>query len=263
MIEPRIMGTMTLKKSWRSVAPSRRAASMISVETPLMAADSTTIAKPVWSQIMITISAKMLSGFDVEPGDGLSAETGHDRVQQADLRLPGGCHAYTKLQMTDAPMSEMASGRKMNVLASASRRTRSNSPAMTRPRNTLPAGRHDQPDDVVAQDLDEIRRRHDRVVGEREVAVVVEEAAEEGRHGRVQQVCREQHEGRADKDPRQDAVAPSGSQQADEPADAEEQQPDAADADAERDRGKEELGKQLVALPLRSSVAPEPLPSGS
>ena len=63
MIEPRIMGTITRKKSWRSVAPSSRAASMISVETPLMAAESTTIAKPVWSQIMITISAKMLSGF--------------------------------------------------------------------------------------------------------------------------------------------------------------------------------------------------------
>ena len=41
-------------------------------------------------------------------------------------------------QITDAPISEIASGRKMNVLASDSRRTRSNRPAMTRPRKTLP-----------------------------------------------------------------------------------------------------------------------------
>ena len=70
MIEPRIIGTITRKKSWRSVAPSRRAASMISVETPLMAAESTTIAKPVCSQIMITISAKMLIGLVVNHGIG-------------------------------------------------------------------------------------------------------------------------------------------------------------------------------------------------
>ena len=62
MIEPRIMGTMTPKNSCRSEAPSSRAASITSVDTPLMAADSTTIAKPVCSQIRITISANTLIG---------------------------------------------------------------------------------------------------------------------------------------------------------------------------------------------------------
>ena len=149
MIEPLIIGTITLKKSWRSVAPSSRAASMISVDTPLMAADRTTIAKPVWSQIMITISAKMLIGLRRQPRDRLPAEADDDRVEQADLRLAAGCQAYTKFQMTDAPMSEMASGRKMNVLASASRRTRSNRPAMTQAQEHAAAGGDDQPDELL------------------------------------------------------------------------------------------------------------------
>ena len=62
MIEPRIIGTITLKNSWRSLAPSSLAASMISVDTPLIAAENTTMAKPVWSQIRITISAGRLMG---------------------------------------------------------------------------------------------------------------------------------------------------------------------------------------------------------
>ncbi len=45
------------------MAPSSRAASMTSADTPLMAAESTTMAKPVWSQIRMTISAKMLMGL--------------------------------------------------------------------------------------------------------------------------------------------------------------------------------------------------------
>ena len=57
--------------------------------------------------------------------------------------------------MTDAPTSEMASGRKTKVLASDSRRMRSKSPAKMSPSTTLPAGPDQQPDDVVAQDLDE------------------------------------------------------------------------------------------------------------
>ena len=45
-IEPRISGMITPKKIWRSLAPSRRAASRTSTETPLIAADRTTIAPP-------------------------------------------------------------------------------------------------------------------------------------------------------------------------------------------------------------------------
>ena len=70
MIDPRISGTITPKKIWRSLAPSRRAASRTSTDTPLIAADSTTMAKPVWSQIMIRISAGMLIGKVVDHGMG-------------------------------------------------------------------------------------------------------------------------------------------------------------------------------------------------
>ena len=52
-----MMGTITLKKIWRSEAPSSREASMTSIDTPLMAAERTTIAKPVWSQMKIRMSA--------------------------------------------------------------------------------------------------------------------------------------------------------------------------------------------------------------
>jgi hypothetical protein len=57
MMVPRIMGTTTLKKVWRSFAPSSRAASRTSTGTPLMAAERTTIAKPVCSQMKMVISA--------------------------------------------------------------------------------------------------------------------------------------------------------------------------------------------------------------
>ena len=56
------------------------------------------------------------------------------------------------------------------VLASDSRRTRSNSPAKMRPKHHAAAGADDQPDDVVAQDLGELGLGHDREVRERELA---------------------------------------------------------------------------------------------
>ena len=65
------MGTMILKNSWRSVAPSSRAASVISAGTPLMAADRTTIAKPVWSQMRMTISSERVDGRGLDPGHRL------------------------------------------------------------------------------------------------------------------------------------------------------------------------------------------------
>ena len=60
MIEPLMIGTMTWKKICRSLAPSSRAASSTSIETPLIAADRMTIAKPVWSQMKMTISRSVL-----------------------------------------------------------------------------------------------------------------------------------------------------------------------------------------------------------
>ena len=96
------------------------------------------MAKPVCSHTMITISASVLTGGRLQPGERLAAEAGDDGVEDADLRLPGGRQAYTKRQMTLAPTNEIASGRKMKVLASASRLTRSTSAANARPMTTLP-----------------------------------------------------------------------------------------------------------------------------
>src|SRR6185295_12105722 len=92
MIDPRIIGTMIPVKTWRSLAPSRRAASRSSPGTPLIAADRTTIANPVWSQTRIRISQKMLMGLagglpgvHEAPDDRRADE--RDRQRQEDDRL--------------------------------------------------------------------------------------------------------------------------------------------------------------------------------
>ncbi len=54
---------------WNPVAPSSDAASSTSTGIALIAADSTTIAKPVCTQIMMTISRNVFSG-------GLSSQFG-------------------------------------------------------------------------------------------------------------------------------------------------------------------------------------------
>ena len=60
--EERIPGTVTFEKRCHAFVPSSCAASICSVGMPLIAALSTTIANPVWIQIMTTISRKVLSG---------------------------------------------------------------------------------------------------------------------------------------------------------------------------------------------------------
>src|SRR4051794_11983826 len=58
-----MLGTMMRRNTWNSDAPSMRAASMISSGIALIAADNTTMAKPVWIQTMITISSRLFHGF--------------------------------------------------------------------------------------------------------------------------------------------------------------------------------------------------------
>jgi len=59
---PRIIGMVTLLKSFQPTAPSSSAASTTSIEIALMAADRTTMANPTWIQIMMTIRKKLLRG---------------------------------------------------------------------------------------------------------------------------------------------------------------------------------------------------------
>ena len=92
-IVPRIIGTITLRNSWRSVAPSSLAASMISADTPLMAAENTTMAKPVWSQIRITISQKMLIGLLVSHGIGSPPKAVQTAFRSPNCGWPAGCQA--------------------------------------------------------------------------------------------------------------------------------------------------------------------------
>ena len=94
------------------------------------------------------------------------------------------------------------------VLASDSRRTRSKSPAKMSPSATLPAGPDDQPDEVVAQDRGELGLGQHREVGERELALLVLQAAQDRSRRGVDQEDRQQRQGGADEDPRQDPVAP-------------------------------------------------------
>ena len=77
------------------------------------------------------------------PGHGLLSQARPDGVQEAvSAAWPSGFQAYTKRQMTDAPTSEMASGRKTKVLATDSYLTRSNEgrdeQAEARPRRRPP-----------------------------------------------------------------------------------------------------------------------------
>ena len=66
----------------------RRAASMMSSGIALIAAESTTMAKPVCTQTRITISRKLFSGWLSSQFGGLFQPSSmHDLAEQADLRL--------------------------------------------------------------------------------------------------------------------------------------------------------------------------------
>ena len=95
------------------------------------------MANPVWSQTRIMISAKTLIGLVVNQGMGSPPSATTMAFRSPICGEPAGCQAYMKPQMTEAPTSEIASGRNTKVLASASRLTRSNSPAIRRPSSTL------------------------------------------------------------------------------------------------------------------------------
>ena len=55
-----ICGTTTRKNACRSLAPSIRAASSVSVGTPLTAAESSTMENPTCAQIRMTMRKKLL-----------------------------------------------------------------------------------------------------------------------------------------------------------------------------------------------------------
>ena len=58
----RMPGTVTFTNCSQALVPSSSAASICSVGTPLMAADSTTMANPVCTQMRITMRNRVLNG---------------------------------------------------------------------------------------------------------------------------------------------------------------------------------------------------------
>ncbi len=82
----KMLGTMIRRNTCHSDAPSMRAASMISSGIDLIAAESTTMANPVWIQTMITIRRRLFHGLSDSHGDRFLAEADHDRVEQPDVR---------------------------------------------------------------------------------------------------------------------------------------------------------------------------------
>ena len=62
MSDGRIDGIVTFQKRCQALVPSSCAASTCSIGTPLIDAESTTIAKPVCTQISTTMSRKLLRG---------------------------------------------------------------------------------------------------------------------------------------------------------------------------------------------------------
>src|SRR5450432_279651 len=114
---------------------------MTSSGTALMAADSTTIAKPVSIQIMITISRKLFSGW-------VSSQFGgcfHPKKITTWLSRPScGCDdsrwSQTNFQQKLPPTNDTAIGMKINDLTSACRFIRSTTIAIVKPMRVANTG---------------------------------------------------------------------------------------------------------------------------
>ena len=103
-----------------------RAASTISSGIDLMAGDSTTMAKPVCIQIMITISKRLFHGLRGQPRDRVLHQAELDPVEEADVAEAFGPEVVDQPPGHRGPTNEMAMGRKISDLAIASpRRSRS------------------------------------------------------------------------------------------------------------------------------------------
>ena len=113
-----------------------------------------------------------------------------------------------KRQMTDAPMNEIASGRKMKVLASDSRLTRSTRPAISRPSRTLPPVPTMSQMMLLRMIADELRLKQLLVVRQRIAVRLHGEAGDDRPDRRIDEVDDEQGDRRDDEDPGQDPALP-------------------------------------------------------
>ena len=87
-----ICGRVIRQKTCTSLAPSTRAASSSSDGTPLMAAHSTTMAKPAWIQIMMIMMKKLFHGAIVPSGD-VPRRKSMGPPGHSTLRSPSACPA--------------------------------------------------------------------------------------------------------------------------------------------------------------------------
>ena len=86
MIVGQMLGTRIRRNTCHSEAPSMRAASTISSGIDLIAAESTTIANPVWIHTMITIRKRLFQGCRPSQDDRFLTEPLHDAIQEPDVR---------------------------------------------------------------------------------------------------------------------------------------------------------------------------------
>jgi hypothetical protein len=80
---PRIIGTVTFENSFQPEAPSSMAASVTSIGIALIAAERTTIAKPTWIQIMMTMSRKLLRAARAASSPGSMPSQAHDLAESS------------------------------------------------------------------------------------------------------------------------------------------------------------------------------------
>ena len=131
-----IIGMVILRKISHSLAPSTRAASVISLGIPFRPADRMTIAKPVHIQMPTQMSAGVLVNLFTSQGIGCppSPTTMASRVPVCGW--PAGWKSYISFQMMPAATNEIAKGIKISPLTATSYLTRSNKTAINKPKVT-------------------------------------------------------------------------------------------------------------------------------
>ncbi len=110
------IGMMIPKKTWRSLAPSTRAASRISLGMLFKAADRMTVANPTDPHMPAAISAAFTR--DGLPSQEIPCSVSGSRMAFSRPMLASG--AYTKFQMIASAVAAIAIGRKTTALTADS-----------------------------------------------------------------------------------------------------------------------------------------------
>ncbi len=125
----RMLGMVTRQNICHGVTPSMRAASTMSAGMALIAADSTTMAKPAWIHTITAIRNSVFQGPSSSHCCGVPPNATTSWFSRPICSAPSCRYSYTNFQMMPAPTNEMAIGMKISDLAKDSKRARSTSTA--------------------------------------------------------------------------------------------------------------------------------------